>query len=170
MTLPRGDSSGGQRPTRIRHETSRSFKLRPEITGKCRLLALLFGILEAIHLDKSGLLSNCPRSRTGIIPVKRRVPDRKSKMLTVILRRLESDTLTAMRTIVALLFASACWAQQQPEFDAASVKPNRSGVSGSNFNRRPGGGSEAVNLSLKDLILRLRDPRTTTGRRSSLVG
>jgi hypothetical protein len=75
-----------------------------------------------------------------------------------------------MRTIVALLFASACWAQQQPEFDAASVKPNRSGVSGSNFNRRPGGGSEAVNLSLKDLILRLRDPRTTTGRRSSLVG
>jgi uncharacterized protein (TIGR03435 family) len=58
-----------------------------------------------------------------------------------------------MRTIVALLFASVCSAQQQPAFEVASVKPNRSGAVSSNFNRRPGGGIEAINVSLKELIL-----------------
>jgi len=64
-----------------------------------------------------------------------------------------------MRTIAALLFASACRAQQQPEFEVASVKPNRSGEIGSNFNRRAGGGIEAINVSLKDLILFAYDIR-----------
>jgi uncharacterized protein (TIGR03435 family) len=64
-----------------------------------------------------------------------------------------------MGTIVALLFGSACWAQEQPEFEVASVKPNRSGAIGSNFNRRPGGGIDAVNVSLKELILLAYDIR-----------
>jgi bla regulator protein blaR1 len=65
-----------------------------------------------------------------------------------------------MRAIAVLLFASACWAQQQPEeFEVASIKPSRPGATGSNFNRRPGGGIEAINVSLKELILFAYDLR-----------
>jgi uncharacterized protein (TIGR03435 family) len=63
-----------------------------------------------------------------------------------------------MRTIAALVLASACWAQQ-PQFEVASVKPSRPDAIGSNFNRRAGGGIEAVNVSLKDLILFAYDIR-----------
>jgi uncharacterized protein (TIGR03435 family) len=63
-----------------------------------------------------------------------------------------------MRTIAALLLASTCWAQQ-PQFEVASVKPSRPDAIGSNFNRRAGGGIEAVNVSLKELILFAYDIR-----------
>ena len=56
-----------------------------------------------------------------------------------------------MRTIVALVFASACLAQQ-PEFEVASVKPNTSGRLGSDFNRMPGGGLNAINVTLREMI------------------
>jgi uncharacterized protein (TIGR03435 family) len=59
---------------------------------------------------------------------------------------------------MALLLAFACWAQQ-PQFEVASVKPSRPDAIGSNFNRRPGGGIEAVNVSLKELILFAYDIR-----------
>ena len=56
-----------------------------------------------------------------------------------------------MRTIVALVFASACFAQQ-PEFEVASVKPNTSGRPGSDFNRMPGGGLNAINVTLREML------------------
>jgi uncharacterized protein (TIGR03435 family) len=64
-----------------------------------------------------------------------------------------------MRTTAALLLASICWAQQQPQFEVASVKPSRPDAIGSNFNPTPGGGIEAVNVSLKELILFAYDIR-----------
>jgi uncharacterized protein (TIGR03435 family) len=63
-----------------------------------------------------------------------------------------------MQTIAALLLASACWAQQ-PQFEVASVKPSRPDAIGSNFNRRAGGGIEAINVSLKELIVFAYDIR-----------
>ncbi|MEO8372231.1 MAG: TIGR03435 family protein [Candidatus Solibacter sp.] len=56
-----------------------------------------------------------------------------------------------MRTIVALVFASACFAQQ-PEFEVASIKPNTSSEIGSNFNRMPGGGLNAINVTLREMV------------------
>ena len=57
-----------------------------------------------------------------------------------------------MRIIVALVFASTCFAQQ-PEFEVASVKPNTSGRPGSDFNRMPGGGLNAINVTLHEMIV-----------------
>jgi Protein of unknown function (DUF3738) len=70
------------------------------------------------------------------------------------------EEIIPARTIAVVLFASACWAQPQPvEFEVASIKPSRPGATGSNFNRRPGGGIEAINVSLKELILFAYDLR-----------
>jgi uncharacterized protein (TIGR03435 family) len=63
-----------------------------------------------------------------------------------------------MRTVAALLFASLCWSQQV-EFEVASVKPNNSGAMGSNFNRMPGGGLNAINVTLREMILFAYDIR-----------
>uniref|UniRef100_Q01X23 TIGR03435 family protein n=1 Tax=Solibacter usitatus (strain Ellin6076) TaxID=234267 RepID=Q01X23_SOLUE len=57
-----------------------------------------------------------------------------------------------MRTLTALLFASVCWSQQA-EFEVASVKPNTSARAGSDFNRTPGGGLHAINVTLREMIL-----------------
>ena len=59
-----------------------------------------------------------------------------------------------------LLFASLCWAQQ-PEFEAVSVKPDTSGRPGSDFNRTAGGGLNAINVTLRDMILFAYDIRDT---------
>jgi len=56
-----------------------------------------------------------------------------------------------MRIIVALVFASLSFAQRL-EFEVASVKPNTSSELGSNFNRMPGGGLHAINVTLRELI------------------
>ena len=56
-----------------------------------------------------------------------------------------------MRTFIALLFASICWSQS-PEFEVASVKLNNSARAGSDFNRTPGGGLDAINVTLKEMI------------------
>jgi uncharacterized protein (TIGR03435 family) len=50
------------------------------------------------------------------------------------------------------LFASVCWSQQT-EFEVASVKPNTSLRPGSDFNRTPGGGLNAINVTLREMIL-----------------
>src|SRR3954454_18516589 len=63
-----------------------------------------------------------------------------------------------MRTLAALVFASVCLAQQ-PEFEVASVKPNTSGRMGSDFNRLPGGGLNAINVTLREMILFAYDIR-----------
>jgi uncharacterized protein (TIGR03435 family) len=57
-----------------------------------------------------------------------------------------------MRVIVPLVFASVCLAQQ-PEFEVASIKHNTSSELGSNFNRMPGGGLNAINVTLREMIL-----------------
>ena len=56
-----------------------------------------------------------------------------------------------MRLFIALLFASICWSQS-PEFEVASVKLNNSARAGSDFNRTPGGGLNAINVTLKEMI------------------
>ena len=56
------------------------------------------------------------------------------------------------------MFASVCWAQQA-EFEVASVKPNNSGAMGSNFNRMAGGGLNAINVTLREMILFAYDLR-----------
>jgi uncharacterized protein (TIGR03435 family) len=63
-----------------------------------------------------------------------------------------------MRLVVALMFASVCWSQQA-EFEVASVKPNNSGAAGSNFNRTAGGGLNAINVTLREMILFAYDLR-----------
>jgi uncharacterized protein (TIGR03435 family) len=62
------------------------------------------------------------------------------------------------RTIAALMFASVCWSQQ-PEFEVASVKPDNSARMGSDFNRTPGGGLNAINVTLREMILFAYDIR-----------
>jgi uncharacterized protein (TIGR03435 family) len=66
--------------------------------------------------------------------------------------------MPSMRTLLLLAFASACWCQQ-PEFEIASIKPNHSPTGGSNFNRKPGGGLDAIHVTLKDMILFAYDLR-----------
>jgi uncharacterized protein (TIGR03435 family) len=63
-----------------------------------------------------------------------------------------------MRTITILLFASACWCQQA-DFEVASVKPNNTSRLGSDFNRTPGGGLHAINVTLREMILFAYDIR-----------
>jgi len=58
--------------------------------------------------------------------------------------------MLSMRMIAVLAMASACLAQT--EFEVASVKPNTSLSTDSNFNRMPGGGISAINVTLRDLI------------------
>jgi uncharacterized protein (TIGR03435 family) len=57
-----------------------------------------------------------------------------------------------MRPVIALLFACLCYGQQ-PEFEVASIKPSAPGARGSNFNRKPGGGLDALNVTLREMIL-----------------
>ncbi len=63
-------------------------------------------------------------------------------------------TMLSMRTLVTLLLATVCWSQQI-EFEVASVKPanpaNPAGR-GSTFNRQPGGGLHALNVTLREMI------------------
>ena len=63
-----------------------------------------------------------------------------------------------VRILAALFLVTACWSQQ-PEFEAASIKPAAPSQSGSNFNRTAGGGIRATNVTLKDLILFAYDIR-----------
>jgi len=63
-----------------------------------------------------------------------------------------------MRSLAALLLATLCWSQQA-EFEVASVKPNNSGGTSSNFNRTAGGGLHAINVTLRDLIIFAYDLR-----------
>jgi uncharacterized protein (TIGR03435 family) len=70
-----------------------------------------------------------------------------------------------MRTLAAIVLASACWGQQA-QFEVASVKPNTSGRNGSDFNRTPGGGLHAINVTLREMILfayELREQQLTGG-------
>jgi uncharacterized protein (TIGR03435 family) len=69
-----------------------------------------------------------------------------------------------MRVLVALAIASACLAQT--EFEVASVKPDHSLSQGSNFNRTPGGGLNATNVTLREMIIfayDIRDHQLTGG-------
>jgi uncharacterized protein (TIGR03435 family) len=50
------------------------------------------------------------------------------------------------------VFAAVCWSQQ-PEFEVASIKPNNSGSPNSGFNRMAGGGLNATNVTLREMIL-----------------
>ena len=52
---------------------------------------------------------------------------------------------------LVLAFAATCWAQQL-QFEVASVKVNHSPAGGSNFNRTPGGGLNAIRVTLKEMI------------------
>jgi len=56
-----------------------------------------------------------------------------------------------MRPLIALFLACLCYGQQ-PEFEVASIKPSAPDARGSNFNRKPGGGLDALNVTLKDMI------------------
>jgi uncharacterized protein (TIGR03435 family) len=57
-----------------------------------------------------------------------------------------------MRPLIALFVACLCYGQQ-PEFEVASIKPSPPEARGSNFNRKPGGGLDALNVTLKEMIL-----------------
>lgn len=69
-----------------------------------------------------------------------------------------------MRILSLLLFASTCWSQQLT-FEVATIKPSRPDSLGSNFNRRPGGGIECLNVTLREMILFAYDirPHQLTG-------
>jgi uncharacterized protein (TIGR03435 family) len=69
-----------------------------------------------------------------------------------------------MRILALVLFASFCWSQQL-EFEVATIKPSRPDSLGSNFNRRPGGGIECLNVTLREMILFAYDirPHQLTG-------
>jgi uncharacterized protein (TIGR03435 family) len=56
-----------------------------------------------------------------------------------------------MRPIITLVLACLCYGQQ-PEFEVASIKPSPPDARGSNFNRKPGGGLDALNVTLKEMI------------------
>ena len=69
-----------------------------------------------------------------------------------------------MRILGLVLFTSLCWTQQLI-FEVATIKPSRPGSLGSNFNRRPGGGIECLNVTLREMILFAWDirPHQLTG-------
>src|SRR5580765_4430504 len=57
-----------------------------------------------------------------------------------------------MRCLLFLSVACLCYGQKH-EFEVASIKPSASDPCCTNFNRKPGGGLEALNVSLRDMIL-----------------
>src|SRR5579872_1702623 len=74
--------------------------------------------------------------------------------------------MTGMRLLAAMAAIAACCWCQQPEFEVASVKPNRSGSTNSNFNRTAGGGLNASNVTVRMLVLfayDLREQQLTGG-------
>jgi uncharacterized protein (TIGR03435 family) len=66
--------------------------------------------------------------------------------------------MLTMRPLILVMFASACWSQQT-EFEVASVKPNTSMSTSSNFNRTAGGGLNAINVTLQEMVLFAYDLR-----------
>jgi uncharacterized protein (TIGR03435 family) len=68
------------------------------------------------------------------------------------------------RALPVLLLSSLCWSQQL-HFEVATIKPSRPDSLGSNFNRRPGGGIECLNVTLREMILFAYDirPHELTG-------